>query len=101
MTNLTYKLELLKAHCQYMINMLQLDQTIMHIDRATLTDLFNNVNPAQSESLEHADKQVAALRAENARLREALEKIAAGDGVYGQQAGEYKETARAALQGEQ
>lgn len=43
----------------------------------------------------------AALRAENARLREALEKIAAGDGVYGQQAGEYKEIARAALRGEQ
>ena len=45
--------------------------------------------------------ELAALRAENVRLREALEDIAAGDVVYGQQAAEYKVIARAALRGEQ
>lgn len=39
----------------------------------------------------------ARLTAENERLREALQRIAAGDGVYGAQAGEYKSIARTAL----
>jgi len=37
------------------------------------------------------------LKAENAKLREALGKIANGEGIYGQQAGEYKAIARSAL----
>ena len=36
-------------------------------------------------------------RAENARLRAALQKISAGEGYYGEQAREYKYIARAAL----
>lgn len=39
----------------------------------------------------------AKAMAENERLREALERIAAGKGVYGIQASEYKSIARAAL----
>ncbi len=35
--------------------------------------------------------------AENERYHEALTEIASGNGVYGQQAGEYKEIARKAL----
>ena len=40
---------------------------------------------------------IDALRAERDRMREALEKIDHGDGIYGMQAGEYKQIARAAL----
>lgn len=40
---------------------------------------------------------VRALEAERDRYREALQKIASGDGIYGAQAGEYKQIARAAL----
>lgn len=41
--------------------------------------------------------ELAALRAENERLREALKSIANGDGIYGAQAWEYKRIAREAL----
>ena len=41
--------------------------------------------------------ELTRLRAQNAALVEALEKIANGDGVYGAQAHEYKQIARAAL----
>lgn len=40
---------------------------------------------------------VDALQREADGMREALERIAAGDGVYGAQAHEYKQIARAAL----
>ncbi len=40
--------------------------------------------------------KIAKLRGQNAALREALGKIAAGDGIYGAQAHEYKQIARAA-----
>jgi hypothetical protein len=41
--------------------------------------------------------KIARLAAERDRLAEALRKIATGDGVYGMQAHEYKQIARAAL----
>ena len=50
----------------------------------------------QETSMTHIE--IAQLRAENDRLRNALKKIADGNGIYGIQAGEYKGIARAALQ---
>ena len=49
----------------------------------------------QETSMTHIE--IAQLRAENDRLRNALKKIADGNGIYGIQAGEYKDIARAAL----
>ena len=54
-----------------------------------------NVDPVVQDVLD----MIAPVQAENARLREALENIANGDGVYGMQAGEYKQIARTALKG--
>ncbi len=45
---------------------------------------------------DHAE-ELATLRAENERMREALESIANGDGIYGAQAWEYKQIALEAL----
>ena len=45
------------------------------------------------------EKKVEALVVDNERLFGALQKIANGDGVYGAQAHEYKQTARAAIAG--
>ena len=46
---------------------------------------------------DNVDQQLLRARAENARLRAALQKISAGEGYYGEQAREYKDIARAAL----
>jgi hypothetical protein len=43
------------------------------------------------------DKTIKYLIQQRAKLREALQKIAVGEGIYGEQAGEYKAIARAAL----
>ena len=74
---LTEKLQALKQHAQYMQNMLELGQTLMSIDHATLTDLFNECQPAQKNSLDHADARIAELEKEVAKLRAALEDLAA------------------------
>lgn len=47
--------------------------------------------------LAEGKRAISALQREADGLREALERIAAGDGVYGAQAHEYKQIARAAL----
>ncbi len=46
---------------------------------------------------ELANERIASLEADKAKLIAALEKIASGEGVYGKQAFEYKEIARAVL----
>ena len=69
------------------------------IENAILFLWFNS-EPEETSKLNaawEAAEKLAALRAENERLRDALFKIAAGNGAYGQQASEYKEIARAAL----
>ena len=49
--------------------------------------------------LREADRRLSTLQRSADQMREALERIAAGDGVYGAQAHEYKQIARAALNG--
>lgn len=52
--------------------------------------------PCDCDFVQHTRHDLA--QAEIDRLREALRKIANGEGVYGQQAHEYKQIARAALE---
>lgn len=47
--------------------------------------------------IKHQQGKFERLRAENEKLRAALQQIATGDGFYGRQAWEYKKIARAAL----
>lgn len=75
--------------------------TIRQISDWHLELLFEAVHALRTLAPE---RDAAIARAERAeaeaeRLREALHKIANGDGVYGMQAGEYKAIARAALEG--
>jgi hypothetical protein len=46
----------------------------------------------------YVHEELAAARAEIERLKFALKEIAKGDGIYGAQAREYKDIARAALE---
>ncbi len=64
----------------------------------TQEDVSNMIGDGAWETIDGpAWRTFRDLKAENERLREALEQIATGDGVYGQQAHEYKKIARAAL----
>lgn len=61
-------------------------------------ELENYLNEYPDSAVDGLCEERDQLRAENERLRNALKKIADGNGIYGIQAGEYKGIARAALQ---
>ena len=64
---------------------------------AELTEEYVPYAIAAIKALGAEPMDISALQREADGMREALERIAAGDGVYGAQAHEYKQIARAAL----
>lgn len=58
------------------------------------------IHPSEQNMESHLIDFIIQLRKDNQRLRLALRQIALGEGIYGQQAAEYKQIAREALVGD-